>query len=77
MNELSKPSRTVRDADDPVRAFSQGAISRQRAMDLLGTGYGELLDQLANRGLPLPQLPRVEVERMADLMVGLLDQAGS
>ena len=75
MNELSKPSRAARDTDDPVRTFSQGVTSRQCAMDLLGIGYGELLDQLASRGLPLPQLPRAEVERMADVMLGLLDQA--
>lgn len=75
MNELSKPGRAERDTGDAVRAFSQGVISRQRAMDLLDIDYGELLDQLAIRGLPLPQLPKAEVERMADVMLGLLDQA--
>ena len=73
MDGLSKPGRAARDTDDAVRAFSQGVISRQRAMDLLDTDYGELLDQIASRGLPLPQLPKAEVERMVDIMLGLLD----
>ncbi len=73
MNELSKPARTSTDA---LLAFSRGEIGRQRAMDALGIGYGELLDRLAERRLPLPQLPKAEVDRMADTMLELLDQAG-
>jgi len=45
-------------------------------MDALGIGYGELLDQLAEHRLPLPQLPKADVDRMAEIMLGLLDQAG-
>lgn len=76
MSELSHPNRPGRDTGDALLAFSQGEIGRQRAMDALGIGYGELLDRLAERRLPLPQLPRAEVDRMADVMIELLDQAG-
>lgn len=76
MNELSHPARPGRDTGDALLAFSRGEIGRQRAMDALGIGYGELLDRLAERRLPLPQLPEAEVERMAGVMLDVLDQAG-
>ena len=71
MIEVGEPDKAV--LDDTAHAFSQGVISRQHAMDLMGIGYGQLLDQLAICQLPLLQLPPAEVERMADLMLGLLD----
>ena len=74
MNELSKPSRSGVDIPDPLLAFSQGEIGRQRAMTALGISYGELLDRLAERHLKLPQLPKVELDRMASAMLELLDQ---
>ena len=71
MIEVSKPSKAV--IDHVVYAFSQGVVGRQSAMDLLGVGYSQLLDQLAIRQLPLLQLPRAEVERMVGVMLRLID----
>ena len=75
MNELSKPAQAGHDAGDVLLAFSSGALSRQRAMDALGVGYGDLLDQLAERHLHLPRLPDAEVQRMAAKMLELLGPA--
>lgn len=76
MNELSHPPRPARDIGDPLLAFSRGEIGRQRAMDALGIGYGELLDRLADRRLPLPQLPEAELDRMVAVMLDVLERAG-
>lgn len=76
MNELSHPARPAHDIGDPVLAFSRGEIGRQRAMDALGIGYGELLDRMAERRLPLPQLPKVELDRMAAVMLDVLERVG-
>lgn len=73
MNELSRPAC---DIGDPLLSFSRGEIGRQRAMDALGIGYGELLDRLAERRLPLPQLPKAELDRMAAVMLEVLERAG-
>ena len=58
---------------DPVLQFSQGVISRKQAMRALGIEYGELLDRVAARSLPLPRLSDQETDRMADVMVALMD----
>jgi hypothetical protein len=59
---------------DPVLLFSQGEISRKQAMRQLGITYGELLDFVADRSLPLPRVSDEETDRMADMMVALLDR---
>lgn len=61
-------------APDHVLLFSNGQISRKQAMRLLGVSYGELLDRLSGRELPLPRVTDEEANRMADLIVALSDQ---
>ena len=58
---------------DPVLLFSQGAISRKQAMRRLGIEYGELLDRVAYRSLPLPRVSDEEADRMAGVVVALMD----
>ncbi len=53
--------------------FSQGVISRKQAMRHLGVSYGELLDRVAERSLPLPRVSEDEANRMADVVVALMD----
>lgn len=81
MNRLAPKSRLRTDAvlateDDAVARFARGDIGRRQAMHALGIGYGELLDRLSERGLPLPELPAADVDRMASDVVRLLDHAG-
>ena len=61
-------------AVDPVLLFSQGVISRKQAMRQLGIEYGELLDRVADRSLPLPRLGDAETDAMADVFVALMEQ---
>jgi hypothetical protein len=62
--------------DDPVARFSRGEISRKQAMRLLGDiSYSELLDQIAERKLPLPRLPKEEAERQSEDVGHLLKLA--
>ena len=61
--------------DDAVALFSGGMMSRQTAMRALGVSYGELLDLVADRALPLPRVADDIAERMAVTIVGLLDDA--
>jgi len=64
-------------AEDTLRRFSRGEISRQRAAALLGgLPYAALLDRLAEQGLPPPTLAEAEVERMAAQVARLLADAG-
>lgn len=60
-------------ASDPVLLFSQGVISRKQAMRQLGITYSELLDRVADRSLPLPRVSEEEADRMADVVVALMD----
>ena len=43
-------------------------------MRQLGIEYGELLDRVADRSLPLPRLSDEETDRMADVVVALMEQ---
>ena len=70
------PPKEGEDAD-PVARFSRGEIGRRQAQHELGDiGYSELLDRIAERGLPLPQLPPEEIERMARDFLEVLAKAG-
>lgn len=76
MNLIRQPRRRPEQSpDDPVLRFSRGEVSRQRAMrDLGDISYGELLERLAKRRLPLPRLPQEQedamVERLEELLAG-------
>ncbi len=61
--------------EDEVALFSAGVISRQTAMRALGVSYGELLDLIAERGLPLPRVSDEVADRMAGTIVMLVDDA--
>lgn len=51
-------TRAKQTSEDPLLRFSRGEISRRRAMRELGDiTYGELLERIAERRLPLPRLP--------------------
>jgi hypothetical protein len=62
-------------APDHLLLFSKGEVSRQQAMRRLGVGYGELLDLLADRRLPLPRVSAEEATSMAALIVSLTDKS--
>lgn len=62
---------------DPLGRFSRGEIGRHEAAQALGVDYGTLLQQLAERGLPLPSLSQDEVERQAEIFVRVWRAAGS
>ena len=68
------PALEHRLGSDPVLLFSQGEISRKQAMRIMDIAYGDLLDRIADRGLPLPRVSDAEADRMADMFVTLLDQ---
>ena len=76
MNEPGRPARPARGIGDPLLAFSRGEIGRRRAMGALGIGYGESLDRLAERRLPLPQLPEAELDRMVAVMLDVSGRTG-
>ena len=58
---------------DALIAFSEGRMSKEAAVAALGLrDYSDLLLSLGERGLPMPGLPRHEVEAMADTMVRLI-----
>lgn len=60
-------------ATDPLAAFSEGRTTKEAAIAALGLrDYSDLLLCLGQAGLPMPSLPRHEVEAMADTMVRLL-----
>lgn len=63
------------DADAVVR-FAHGEIGRKEAMRALGdVPYGVLIDRVGALGLTLPALSEDELDRMADTVVRLLDDA--
>ncbi len=59
---------------DYVLLFSNSEVSRKQAMRLLGISYGELLERLSGRELPLPRVSDEEADEMADLIVALSDR---
>lgn len=66
------PSEPMHEADDSLLAFSEGRISRQEAVANLGLrDYAELLVTMGRAGLPLPSLPREEIERQVEVFVRL------
>jgi hypothetical protein len=72
MNVIHQPH-AEQMSEDPLIRFSRGEISRQRAMRELGDiTYGELLDRIAERRLPLPRLPPEREGAMIDRMDALL-----
>ncbi len=75
-----RPSRIVEPvkqavAPDHLLLFSKGEVSRQQAMRRLDISYGELLDLLADRRLPLPRVSAEEAASMAALIVSLTDKS--
>jgi hypothetical protein len=71
-----KPSPMIAgSAGDEVALFSAGVISRQAAMRALKVSYGELLDIVAARSLPLPRVSDPVAERMAEVVARSLDDA--
>ena len=62
-------------AGDPLARFSRGEIGRKQAMRALDVSYGQLLDMLAERKLPLPEMPKQDIDRMANELVRLLEKA--
>ena len=66
----TKPSHPT--AEKTLLDFSEGRISRQRAMVLLDVNYSQLWDLMALHGLSLPELTDAEAaaegRKMADFL---------
>jgi hypothetical protein len=63
-------------ADDPLLAYSQGRLSRNDAIRLLGLrDYAELLVALGDADLPMPVPPPHEVENQAVIFAKLWKQS--
>jgi hypothetical protein len=61
---------------DPLRAFAEGWISKERAIDALGLhDYAQLLMALGERGLRPPRLPEEVLAPMVATFVRLLREA--
>jgi hypothetical protein len=61
---------------DALLEFSQGRISKQRAIAALGLrDYAQLLLALGERGLTPPRLPENQIAAMQHIFVGLLREA--
>ncbi len=63
-------------SEDPLVRYARDEIGRKEAMEALDVGYGTLLDLMAERGLPLPELPPQETDAMALTFEQTLDAAG-
>lgn len=59
------------DALETLKAYSQGMISRGKALSELDVEFPELLDQLSTYGLTLPRVPVEMREEMADFVAAL------
>ncbi|MEW6451350.1 MAG: hypothetical protein AB1490_11900 [Pseudomonadota bacterium] len=63
-------------ADDPLAAFSNGRMSKDEAVKLLGLrDYSDLLIKLGEADLPLPRLPAHEIENQATTFAKIWRQA--
>jgi hypothetical protein len=61
---------------DALLAFSQGRMSKERAIAALGLrDYARLLLELGEHGLSPPRLPPRQIEAMQQVFVGLLREA--
>lgn len=60
-----------------LAAFSRGDLDRRAAMGRLGVDYGELLDMVAARGLPLPAIPPERRRPMAELVASHVYRPGA
>jgi hypothetical protein len=56
---------------ETLKAYSEGRISRNKAMSELDIEFPELLTQLSKSGLTLPRVPTAMREEMADFVAGL------
>jgi hypothetical protein len=59
-----------------LSAFSEGRISRQRALHLLDVDYSKLLDMMAEHALSIPELSDEEAAAEARKMASFLDAMG-
>jgi hypothetical protein len=54
-----------------LKAYSEGRISRNKAMSTLDVEFPELLNQLSKSGLALPRVPTVLRDEMAEFVATL------
>ncbi|ABD86295.1 hypothetical protein [Rhodopseudomonas palustris] len=63
-------------ADDPLLAYSQGQLSRNEAIRLLGLrDYAALLVALGDADLPMPSQPPQDIENQATSFTKLWSQS--
>jgi hypothetical protein len=63
-------------ADDPLRPFSDGRLTKDQAVKALGLrDYAELLVAVGDAGLELPMLPAHEIENQAARFAEIWRQA--
>lgn len=56
---------------ETLKAYSEGKMSRNKAMSELNVEFPELLTQLSKNGLTLPRVPIAMREEMADFVASL------
>jgi len=72
LNERLGGGAETHTGQDVLAAFSQGRMSKEKAVAALGLrDYAELLVMLGDAGMPLPTLPADEIEAQATLFARL------
>lgn len=56
---------------DTLKAYSEGRISRNKAMNELAVEFPELVKQLSESGLALPRVPAAVRDEMAEFVATL------
>ncbi len=62
--------------DDPLLRFSRGLLTKEQAVAEAGLrDYAELLVTMGNADLPIPSLPRKDIDRQVKEFTGLWRQS--
>jgi hypothetical protein len=62
--------------DDPLVMFSRGLLTKDRTVEMAGLrDYAELLVAMGDAGLPLPSLPKDEIEKQVAIFAEIWKQS--
>lgn len=73
---MLKARTVLPDGEQAMVDFSEGRVSRHKAMRKLDVDYSELLDMLRQRNLPVPELSDDEAASGARKTVAFLNTIG-